>query len=244
MGVDQDPNQPLLQDEVADAPRHQVCLTDFWIDQLEVTNLLYRQCVDMAQCSPPRANGLQDNPHYYDNVEFENYPVVNVTWEDAVKYCSSVGRRLPTEAEWEKAATWNAEQGAKYPFPWGEEFDPSRLNYCDRRCKLELKFYQADSDDGFATTSPVGHYPEGKSPYGALDMAGNVWEWTSSLRMAYPYEATDGREDSTVEGERIIRGGAWSWYGDRRSESTWRVWLFPEGKSDGIGFRCATSTLK
>ncbi len=125
------------------------------------------------------------------------HPVVCVTWQDAQAYCRWLSRRsgqlwrLPTEAEWEKAA--RGTQGAI--FPWGDAWDATRAN---------------TDEQGPHTIERIGRYPQGVSPYGVQQMAGNVWEWCQSLARPYPYDAQDGREDLTAPGRRVLRGGSWA----------------------------------
>jgi formylglycine-generating enzyme required for sulfatase activity len=159
-------------------PVHKVYLDSFWIDQTEVTNAMYAKCVSDGECIQP--SGLT----YYNDSHYSNHPVIYVSWNDAVAYCSWTDRRLPTEAEWEKAASWDELKRAKYVYPWGFEFDCKKGNFLDRISNCDV----------FPITSPVGSYSTGASPYGVLDMAGNVWEWVSNLYQPYPYSAMDGRE--------------------------------------------------
>ena len=120
-------------------------------------------------------------PRYWEDDRFngEDSPVVGVSWYEAEAFAnwqsneSGMELRLPTEAEWEKAARGTDGR----IFPWGNDWDPTRVNYCDSNCDQSWK--DAAGDDGYAFTAPVGSYPDGVSPYGALDMAGNVWEWTA-----------------------------------------------------------------
>ena len=150
-------------------PVHVVQLDAFWLDRTEVTNAMYRKCVQAKKCDEP-SNLL----HYHDS-QYSNHPVVFVSWTNAVTYCSSVDRRLPTEAEWEKAAAWNPVRNEKLVYPWGNEYDCSKGNF-DDEIELDSSLMQAGSIscDGYRLTAPVGSFPEGASPYGALDMGGNL----------------------------------------------------------------------
>lgn len=205
-------------------PIHTVNLDSFWIDQTEVTNAMYTKCVEDGDCTPPSSSNSYTHDGYYGNSEFNDYPVIYVNWNQANAYCSWAGRKLPTEAEWEKAA--RGTDGRTYP--WGEEISCNIANYYDGR-----KYCVDD-------TSKVGTYPSGASIYGALDMAGNVWEWVSTLYQDYPYNATDGREDLTASGSRVLRGGAWDING-YNVRSALRYGVGPAGTSNSFGFRCSLS---
>ena len=203
-------------------PVHTVSLDTFWIDQTEVTNAMYAMCVTEGDCDPPNSTGSSTRSNYFGNSEFDDYPVIFVAWNDANAYCSWAERRLPTEAEWEKAA--RGEDALTYP--WGNEPPNNNL----------LNFNNAVLD-----TSEVGTYPRGTSPYGAHDMAGNVQEWVSSLSKPYPYDATDGREDLSADGSRVLRGGSWFiLHADVRSAK--RIGFSTTSFTltlNSIGFRCA-----
>lgn len=178
----------------SEAPPHRVWLRAFAISQYPVTVAEYACAVAAGVVEAPRPSG---GITWEKQLARPTYPVVLVAWPAAHTYAAWLAERmgepwrLPTEAEWEKAA--RGVDGRR--FPWGDEWDPTRAN---------------TSDGGPGDSTPVGAYGErGASPYGALDMAGNVWEWVSSLVQPYPYDADDGRENPTAPGNRVIRGGSY-----------------------------------
>jgi len=213
-------------------PPHQIFLNTYWIDQTEVTNAMYAKCVQSDYCQPPESNESYTRDSYYGNSEFDNYPVIQVDWNKAKAYCDWAGRRLPTEAEWEKAA--RGEDGNIYP--WGSEFDGTRVNFCDKNCPYTWAINTFD--DGFADTSPVDNYPKGASPYGVFDMAGNVWEWTSDWYDTYPGGDPNARSQYGQK-YRVFRGGSWGYY-DSIVRSAYRGRGTPDLATNFIGFRCAT----
>ncbi len=197
-------------------PVHAVNLDSFWIDQNEVSNYMYEKCVSEGKCNPP------NDDYYFGNSNYANYPIVQVSWNDAVTYCSWANRRLPTEAEWEKAARGPSGN----PYPWGSEL-PTKglLNY----------------NKNIGAAVEIRTYPAGESFYGAYDMAGNVWEWVSTLYKPYPYDPDDGRENmETSAGTRVFRGGSWK-DADIYVRSANRGLDFPTVTSLTVGFRCAVS---
>jgi formylglycine-generating enzyme required for sulfatase activity len=199
-----------------------VDLDAFWIDKTEVTNLLYAHCVEAGQCSAPRSSRSNTRALYFGNPEFDDYPVIYVSWEDANQYCAWAGGRLPTEAEWEKAARGTDAR----PYPWGDD-EPSGI--------FGLLNYQTQD------TTAVGTYPDGASPYGALDTAGNVSEWVgdwfSQDDYNNPLAANPTGPDS---GEyRVWRGGSWANTSADRVRTYSRTGNLPTDASSGIGFRCA-----
>jgi formylglycine-generating enzyme required for sulfatase activity len=215
-------------------PVHTVFLSAFWIDQTEVTIRMYWLCLNAGACAPPPAHNEFDNPE-----DFADRPVKWVKWQDAWDYCTWAGRRLPTEAEWEKAA--RGQDGRTYP--WGSgAVAGHRLNLAD--VKLEEDWADASIDDGWAYTAPVGSYPAGASPYGALDMAGNVWEWVGDWYdpRYYVNSASENPTgpDSSPTGSHPVRGG--SFLSDARNvRAAYRYGYTPQTAAADLGFRCAAS---
>jgi formylglycine-generating enzyme required for sulfatase activity len=193
-------------------PAHEVTLDAFYIGKYPMTNAEYKRYIDDMGRSFDIPSGK------------EQHPVVNITWSEAHDYAVWAGMRLPTEAEWEKAASWDA--GRKRRYPWGDDFDQDKCNTKSSR---------------IGGTTPVGKYsPDADSPYGCADMAGNVWEWTSSLYKAYPYRADDGREDPDADGRRVVRGGS---FGNDRvlARCAYRHGHFGNYAYDHYGFRVCVS---
>jgi formylglycine-generating enzyme required for sulfatase activity/tRNA A-37 threonylcarbamoyl transferase component Bud32 len=204
-------------------PQHLVHLDTYWIDQIEVNNGRYNLCVRAGACRPPEQNGSRTRMAYFNSRGYDEYPVIYVSWEDADTYCRWVKRRLPSEAEWEKAA-----RGMNgFTYPWGDDLPNSRL---------------ANYNNQVGDTSPVGFYPDGASPYGVLDMAGNVAEWVEDWHDAYYYLQSPSLNPlGPGMGEfRVIRGGSWfNMAGAIRA--AFRLWNYPDIRSESIGFRCARS---
>ncbi|MEN9934907.1 MAG: hypothetical protein RLZZ387_1486 [Chloroflexota bacterium] len=213
-----------------EAPQHAVHLEAYAIARTPVTSALYAAFVDATGAQPPLAWRGPRPP-----AERLDHPVTDVSWEEARAFCawltgqagggataadlSPFVFRLPTEAEWERAA--RGTDGRR--FPWGEVWDASLAN---------------TREAGLLSTTPAGGYPGGASPTGCLDMAGNVWEWTATLDALYPYDAADGREDPGAAGRRILRGGCYANpHGYARCACRFR--MAPTMRNEFLGFRLA-----
>jgi formylglycine-generating enzyme required for sulfatase activity len=215
-------------------PERKIFLDAFCIDQYEVTNGQYKECADAGACNPPAQSSSSTRLSYYDNPKYDNYPVIWVTWDDAQAYCRWRGKRLPTEAEWEKAA--RGTDGRLWP--WGNsEPDGIKLNLCDVNCVYDWK--ESHIDDGYQDTAPVGSFEAGKSPYGVYNMVGNVREWVADWYLPdYYSNAPDRNPPGPDSGEgRVLRGGSWR-SNILVSRSIYRLWYSPDVKDEYIGFRC------
>ncbi len=217
-------------------PVHSVVLDSFWIDRTEVTNGQYQRCVDAGICTPPIMNRSYTRDPYYGNSTYDDYPVIHVTWNQAVDYCEWMNARLPTEAEWE----YTARGPERRVFPWGDTFDGTRLNYCDVNCDI----FSADGafDDGYNDTAPVGSYPDGASWCGALDMAGNAREyiadWYDSDYYGRSPTLNPTGPSSWTRG-RAVRGGSWG-SGRAFTRSAFRFKDDPRNHVASTGFRCVS----
>ena len=201
-------------------PAHEVWLSAYWIDQYEVSNQQFAACVSSGACEDPVSYESETREEYYDDPAYADYPVVNVSWSQANHYCMWVGGRLPTEAEWEKAARGTDQR----IYPWGNEFpDKSYMNF----------------NNLVGDTAAVGSYPAGASPYGVMDLAGNVREWVLDwYESAYYQDSPQDNPTGPAEAEmRGLRGGAWQ--SDVNStRAVYRNMRYPKNSSNHIGFRC------
>ncbi len=213
-------------------PQHRVTLPGFQIARFPVTVAEYACFVRSSHAEPKsQYNQLTWKTQLEQGLD---HPVVNVSWRDAVAYAAWLKQRtgqpwrLPSEAEWEKAARWDPATRTARIYPWGDSFDQNRAN---------------TSEGGKGTTTPVGSYPNGASPCGAQEMSGNVWEWTSSLFKPYPYTSSDGREALSSTDNRAMRGGSWL-VGARLARAAFRGRYHPglsSGVYGGVRLVCAVS---
>jgi formylglycine-generating enzyme required for sulfatase activity len=243
--------------EPEERPQHDVTLSSFCMDRTEVTVGAYQKCVAAGVCAgtaktvqwsgitadQAKTWGPRCNAHRKDRAD---HPINCVDFSDALAFCAWAKKRLPTESEWEYAA--RGKDGRRYP--WGSAPpDSNLLNACGSECGAAGKRLGEDwaqmytSNDGWEQTSPVGSYPAGASPFGVLDMAGNVWEWTSDWDGPYPTNAlTNPRGPvSATNNARQTRGGGW--YEDSTSNVRTAARSADEVdvRSAGVGFRCAKS---
>ena len=209
-------------------PVHTVALDGFWINRTEVTNAQYQRCVGAGECEDPGVSNI----HFKDAAKTD-HPMMSVDWSEAEAYCEWAGARLPTEAEWEYAA--RGPDGLEYP--WGDEFDGTRLNYCDSNCP-DSPAADHTADDGYVETAPVGSYEGGESWCGALDMAGNVFEWAADWLGDYPSERQENPTGPTSGEERVLRGGSFA-FGADWVRGAARNSSIPDTPFYDIGFRCA-----
>ncbi len=250
--------------QMAATPQHTVTLSAYYIGRYLVTQAQYARFVkatghrvpyldpkESAWAKPYNWNKRRKTPPKGK----EDHPVVLVSWKDAVAYCEWAGLRLPEEAEWERAASWDPpasplvegiERGRKRTYPWGDEWDSQKCNNAEKWAGRELrtddewkKWWDKLDQRRQARTTSVGAYsPRGDSPCGCADMAGNVWEWCADWYKGYP--GTTCQLSEFGETYRVLRGGPWS--GDRSEvRSARRFKSYPGSRGHGLGFRCCVS---
>ena len=208
-------------------PVHEVTLDAFYIDKFEVTNAEFKACVDDDVCRPHDETTAPGIFGYFGVGYYANYPVIYMSWEDAADYCAWREARLPTEAEWEKAARWDPSTGQTTLYPWGDAFpDPRLLNYYDA---------------GIGRPVEVDSYPEGISHVGAYNMAGNVLEWVADWYDEDYYEVSPAENPWGPESGqlKVLRGGSFDTTSGGVIPTT-RDWQFSTTFTRvDFGFRCA-----
>ncbi|HEY8430044.1 MAG TPA: formylglycine-generating enzyme family protein [Sandaracinaceae bacterium] len=199
-----------------EAPQRRVWTDAYGIDRTEVTHAAYRRCVTAGRCPPSR---IPDDDL---RLASPRMPVTGITWDEALAYCRFAGGRLPTEAEWERAARGSR----RHRFPWGRSYNSNLANHGRSPAGT-------DGSDGWELAAPVGSFPSGASRYGLLDVAGNAWEWTASSPTA---------DDVGLGGDpsvyRVVRGGSWAQPAEAL-RVTHRVWLPASEHRSDLGMRCA-----
>ncbi len=222
MGTNKSLDRDAFNDEI---PLHTLSLNGFRITRFPITVAEY----DLAV----KAQKVKQPDRWNDQLLRPDHPVVYVSWDDAIDYANWLSEqtgdswRLPTEAEWEKAARWDELTQTARRYPWGDVWDSANAN---------------TKEQNRHGTTPIGNFLPGASPCGVLDMSGNVSEWTSSLYRNYPYDPYDGREDPKSGGERVIRGGSWH-ENYVSARTTFRIGALPVDKLNYRGFRLAISGL-
>jgi formylglycine-generating enzyme required for sulfatase activity len=230
------------QGDPDEKPQHPVTVYPYSIERFEVTNAQYQACVAARACPPPTRSSSFTRSSYFGNPAFADYPVINVTWFGADAYCKWTGRRLPNEAEWERAAggvdnwRYTFTNILGMPFEWNAIYHGSPLSFCEASCPLQN--FWGTVNDGFADTAPVGMFGYDSSQgFGVQDMGGNVSEWVSNWYDPNAY--TDGNDvngPATSTGVKVYRGGSWA---DPPMRNADRNSLAPGMSSDRVGFRCA-----
>ncbi len=208
-------------------PSRRINLDAYYMDKYEVTNRQYALCAAAGVCAEPSYRYSATREDYYGNPEYDNYPAANVSWTEAAAYCAWVGGRLPTEAEWEKAARGTDLRA----YPWGDS---------DPNCGMANAKDEVKGSNCVGDTLPVGSLPEGASPYGVMDMAGNVWEWVQDwyvldadgLRISVDPFAQD------LGFHKVVKGGSWD-YAWSRLRISYNSDHEPDAHKISFGFRCA-----
>jgi formylglycine-generating enzyme required for sulfatase activity len=220
--------------DIDEKPTHSVTLPSYWMDKTEITNAMYRICVNDRGCTEPK------NREDFLNANLQNFPVVYINWNQSVDYCSWAGKdktgkpfqdpngqdvdiTLPTEAQWEYAA--RGPYG--YTYPWGNDWDCKKANSSGKWC------------DGFQGLAPIGSFKDGASFFEILDMSGNAWEWTDDWydKNYYQNSPTNNPNGPTIGDRRVLRGGSW-FYTSAFLRATKRAAYLPYNSSYYIGFRC------
>jgi formylglycine-generating enzyme required for sulfatase activity len=230
-------------------PAHMVLVAPYFLDLHEVTNEAYvtflndifttdGSCLGQPCVVHDESQVSREENTFFVAAEFSSNPVAGVTWYGAAAYCEWRSARLPTEAEWEKAASWDDPTATKRRYPWGDVFDGELVNFCDVNCDAPQS--NSDFDDGQAAAGPIMSYERGRSSSGGYDLGGNVWEWVSDWFDAEFFtEAIYTNPIGPETGEaKVVRGGSWFDTGNFMG-TTIRFPSLPDNADKTIGFRCA-----
>lgn len=234
VAIDEEWNEePCGEDWYLEEPIHTVTLDAFYMDTYEVTIGQFKQCMADGGCEKPEIPDYFDE---FDRPEFETHPMVFIKWAEAKNFCEWREARLPTEAEWEKAARGPENWKFTWGDAWGTPADGAFANFCDSQCAEP--HHNLDYNDGYAQTAPVGSYPP--NPYGLYDMLGNVWEWVSDFWDARYYEVSPEVNPLGPDAGfyRVVRGGSWVNISSN-IRNTNRYYRNPDYFYWGTGFRCA-----
>lgn len=228
-GIEYDECRKCVADRL---PRHKVFLPSYYIDKYEVTNSQYRKCVEAKVCTPPH------NITFYLNPEYADHPVIYVDWFQADTYCRWKGKRLPTEAEWEKAARGTDAR----IYPWGNTWDENNCNNWNYTGPLVKRMAPLNKNRG---TLPAGILKEDSSFYGVRDMAGNVMEWVQDFYQEKYYEVSpEYNPRGPQEGKfKVLRGGHWAHNIKINFQTTNRIRTEPGHWYYTWGFRCAKDLI-
>ena len=229
-----DPGSPYFSG--AEGPAHKIYLSAYSIYLTEVTNAMYQACVKEKACPKPAKFNSRTVTDYYGNPQYANYPVIYVNWVSAQSYCVWAGGKLPSEAQWEKAARGDDER----LFPWGDT-PPAKdqVNLCDTHCAEPGN--SGPLLDSYPDVAPVGMHPLDSSPYGVLDMAGNVHEWVIDWKDGYTSYEYKNPKGPASGSRRVFRGGSWIDFSPEELRTVVRASLNPNESFDTIGFRCVVN---
>ena len=212
-------------------PLHTVYTSAYYIDKYEVTNGQYMGCVAAGFCEEPVYKHSLTRESYYGEPDFHDFPIIAITWFEANDYCHWVGGRLPTEAEWEKAAKGTRSKA----FPWGDQMPD---------CDLANSYDNRTAQFCVGDTAKIGSYPAGASTYGVLDMAGNVWEWVNDWYSPeyYRYSPLNDPEGIETGSDKVIRGGGYD-YSWGKLRIPYRSNHHPNQRHLSFGFRCVNPNI-
>lgn len=213
-------------------PLHQVVVDEFWIDKYEVSNAQFALCVQAGACETPYYQRSVTRTEYYADPEFSDYPRVAVSWFEAQEYCNWAGGRLPSEAEWVRAARGEDQR----VYPWGDELP---------NCNLANTLDENTGHMCVGDTASVGSYPLGASPFGVMDLAGNAWEWMADWyhKDYYSFSPRENPQGPEIGGTKVVHGGGFD-YSWKHSRIAYTSDHDPKEHKIGFGFRCVMDSFE